>query len=62
MSQAEIIKALKKGEWMDVKEIAKKIGTKNVGLVNRSLAILFKWNEVFRMEKAPGRGYLWRGK
>lgn len=62
MSQADICKVLKKDQWMDAKEIARKLQTKNVGLVNRSLAKLFKWKEVFRMEKAPGRGYLWKGK
>ena len=60
MSQADVYKILQKsGKYMNSKEIAKKAKTKNIRLINRSLAILFKYNEVFRMEKGPGRGYLW---
>lgn len=60
MSQADVYKILQKsGKYMNSKEIAKKAKTKNIGLINRSLAKLFKHGEVFRVEKSPGRGYLW---
>jgi len=62
MGQVEILKILKKDEWIKGVEIVKKLKQDN-GLVNRSLRKLFEQGEVERKTyggKMVARGYIWR--